>query len=427
MRCNGTGLVALTLFAHAAHAAPAELALGDAQLQLEPRRSIFDDDATAASLPWARFAGFAQLTGGGRSGGDLGVGAAAAVAGIGCDLVSVTAHARLRPLAEGGEPLGAVTYSLCPIAALFTIQFHGRRATGVVPALDARRSLWNRAYSEVYDRVTISVGPYWKRDGSPFHSTFVMAIGHGTTTQTDRIDTQVTRTIDVDFAMYRYRRPNGLGIDALVLAVDALKVGVDDRGGVASDFAPIRVSWDGPIYAHAQVGWGTTGGQITANTSTTVDGEQVSSWTDTINSDGLPDITQVVGEVEAGIRLDRVAAGARIARSFFPTFDGNVARESRVAGTVTWTAGQSRRTSITLAPFAARTRTWSREAPSTRDLSAGAQLQLSRELTRKLRIDAIGEAGLSPYARGESERLPTGNYGGQLIVALSGRVSPLPR
>ena len=39
------------------------------------------------------------------------------------------------------------------IGALFTIKLDGRRGTGIEPSLDARRSLWNRRYDEVYDRL----------------------------------------------------------------------------------------------------------------------------------------------------------------------------------------------------------------------------------------------------------------------------------
>ena len=79
------------MIAGSANAAPAELALGDIQLELEPRHDFFADgeDGTIVSTdPYYRFAGFAQLTGGGHGGGDFGVGAAGAIAGLGCDFLS---------------------------------------------------------------------------------------------------------------------------------------------------------------------------------------------------------------------------------------------------------------------------------------------------------------------------------------------------
>ena len=42
--------------------------------------------------------------------------------------------------------------------------------------------------------------------GSPHrHTVFAFAAGHGTTMQTDGIDTRTIKTLDIDFAVYRYR------------------------------------------------------------------------------------------------------------------------------------------------------------------------------------------------------------------------------
>jgi hypothetical protein len=78
-----------------------------------------------------------------------------------------------------------------------------------------------------------------------------------------------------------------------------------------------------------------------------------------------------------------------------------------------------------LSPFAARTRTWTRDAGDSHDLSAGASLYVGRQLTRELRVDAIGQAGVSPYASLDGERLPSSTLGGQVLVALSARVTDL--
>src|SRR5690606_30127788 len=120
--------------------------------------------------PFLRFAAFAQLTGGGRSGGDAGAGAAAAIGGLGCDVLAGTAQGRLRPLADGDEMAGEGTYSACPLAAFVTVKFDGRRAAGIEPALDARRSLWNRRYDETYDRATIGFGPGLRPRSTARHS-----------------------------------------------------------------------------------------------------------------------------------------------------------------------------------------------------------------------------------------------------------------
>jgi hypothetical protein len=367
------------------------------------------------------------LTGGGRAVGDAGAGAAVAIGGIKCELVAGTVHGRIRPFAEDGEPMGQITYSVCPFAALMTLKFDGRRGAGIAPGLDARRSLWNRAYTDVYDRMTFAAGPFWDDDGDPEHTIFALSIGHGTTTQSDGLASRTTKNLDLDLVIYRFAHPR-FSADVLAFETAGIKAGTDDKGGVASSFIPIRLHVEYPgIYVDAQAGWGTTAGYIKGSGSTKVNDETVSSWEETIDSEGLPDVTEWVGELEAGVRQDRFTASGRVARGFYPTFDGNVARESRVTGNVAYAAGRTRRTTVSLAPFAARTRTWIREAGSSRDLSAGARLHVGRELTKQLRIDAIGEAGVSPYSRGESERLPTGNLGGQLLVAISGRVTELRR
>jgi hypothetical protein len=149
----------------------------------------------------------------------------------------------------------------------------------------------------------------------------------------------------------------------------------------------------------------------------------VDSWTETIDSEGLPDMTIFVGYLEGGIRRDRITASGTVSRSFYPTFDGNIAREARVEGQVSYVAGRTRRTQLALSPFATRTHTWTREDGDSRDVATGASLHVGRELTKRLRVDAIGEAGVSPYARLDRERLPGNQLGGQVLVAVSGRVT----
>jgi hypothetical protein len=425
----------------AAGAAPLELALGADQLQLEPRRDLlddFDDDAQPAGerLPWFRSAGFAQLTGGGRTGGDAGAGAAVAMGGFGCDLAALTVQGRVRPFAgdNDGPAVGELTYSVCPFAAIFTLAWEGTRGAGLSPGLDARRSLWNRAYTESHDTIRFAFGPFWKGDGTR-HSAMVLEVGHGETTQHDDSEARTIKELDLDLALYRSVLPSGLSLDVLAFHQDAMKAGTDDRGGIASSFEPLRVRYETPqLFVAAGAGWGRTGGHTTVSASTEVNDQPVSSWSETIDGTGLPEITRVVADVEAGLHIDRWSASARVARTFFPTFDGNLAREGRVSGTVTYVAGRTRRTTIALAPFAARTRTWIRGEGSELEPSAGASVHIGRELSNRLRvaqrsttlrIDAIGEAGVSPYARAVQDRLPSSTLGGQFLVALSGSVKSL--
>jgi hypothetical protein len=411
------------VLATSAHAAPAELALGELQLELEPRRDIVGEhegDHPPTGDPYFRGAAFAQLTGGGHGGGDLGAGAAVAVAGLNCDFLAAKAQGRLRFDASSA---GEAAYSLCLSRVLLTTVFEGRRGVGIEPALDARRSLWAQHYDESYDRIEVAFGELL--GNSPHRHTMVsIALGHGVTTQADR----TVKTLDFDFWAYRYRRvvpDSTFSVEALVVESQALKAGSDDRGGVAIAFMPARLRFEtADYYVAAKAGWGFSGGRATASSSTEVNGEVVSEWTETIDSAGLPDMTILVGDVEVGVQRERVQWSAKVARAFYPTFDGNIAREARIAGSVAYSPGRSGRTKLSLSPFAARTRTWTREDGTSLDVSAGASLYFGRALTRELRVDAIGEAGVSPYARLDGG-LEASRLGGQVLVALSGRVTDL--
>src|SRR5690606_1462654 len=158
------------------------------------RRDFLDEQSTD---PYVRFAGFAQLTGGGHGRGDLGAGVSGAVAGLGCDIVAGSAQGRLR---FDATYAGEAHYSLCLSRVLLTTAFEGRRGIGLEPAIDARRSLWAQPYDDTYDRVEIGFGELWSREESR-HTIFMMALGHGTTHQGER----TVRTLDLDFALYRYR------------------------------------------------------------------------------------------------------------------------------------------------------------------------------------------------------------------------------
>jgi hypothetical protein len=109
---------------------------------------------------YLRYTGFAQLTGGGSAGGDLGVGVAGALGGLGCDLVAGSAQGRVRP-ASDQRLVGEARWSLCLSRIGFTAVFEGRNGIAIAPALDARRSLWSRRYDENYRRMTIAIGEGW--------------------------------------------------------------------------------------------------------------------------------------------------------------------------------------------------------------------------------------------------------------------------
>jgi hypothetical protein len=410
-------------FASPAAAGPsAEDELAKSQLELGPRRHLEDDLPDA---PYARTAAFTQLAGGGEGGGGVAAGAALAIGGIGCDVVSGSAQGRLRPFSRDEHVTGQASYSVCLSRILLTVAFSGTRGVGLAPSLSDRRSLWSRRYAGSYDQVDVGFGEFWdpRKDSAARHTVMPMIFGHGETTQVDGSESRTIVTLDLDVGAYRYRRVDGLAIDAVVLTSNALKAGDDNRGGVASAFYPMRVRYEtDELFVRGAAGWGLSGGQVTQSGETKVNGETVSSWTETIDSEGLPDMTIFVGFLEGGVRRDRFTASGLVSRSFYPTFDGNIAREARIEGQVSYVAGRTRRTELALSPFATRTHTWTRDDGDSRDVATGASVHVGRELTKQLRVDAIGEAGVSPYARLDRERLPASQLGGSVLVALTAKV-----
>jgi hypothetical protein len=357
--------------------------------------------------------GYAQLAAGGEGNVGTGAGVMAAVAGpLGCNIVEGGVHGTLRPSAVTGR----ADYSLCLSREFMTVVFAGSRGTGLAPGLDAKRSLWARRYNDSYDSVTAAAGEY---EG---HTILEMTFGHGETEQVDGIDARKIVTLDFDMTMYRYRRPETFSLETLVFTSNSLKSGSDNQGGVTAAFYPARLHVEGRGgYITAAVGWALSGGTVTESSTTQVNGETTSMWTETIDSSGLPQIATYGIDVEAGVERGELSARGHVTRGFYPTFDGNVAREARVSAELSY---ERPKTKVVLAPFAARTHTWTRDAGDSRDVTAGASLHVGRELTDLLRVDAIGEAGVSPYARLDRERLPHSSLGGQVLVALTASASP---
>ena len=410
----------LAVMTGVATAQPSDLAVGAAQLELAPRRDLMSEEATG---PYWHAAAFAQVTAGSASGPDVGVGAAAAVSGVGCDIVSGSVQGRLRPLAEQ-RAVGSAQWGFCLSRMLMTFEMSGVHELGVTPALDRRRSIWRRRYDGNYERMTVGFGEYWKSDLRHRHAFGMVTMGHGTIEQRDDLGARTTTQLDLDVTFYWYHYAGAkldAKLEALAISVNGQKSGDDDHGGVAGTFAPLRGSIDGGSwFASAHAGWGQTGGTFTASSETKVDGEVVDSWTETIDGEGLPQLSIPVGQVTLGVRRGGWAASASAGRAVYPTFDSNVAAEERVSARVDGAIGA---TTVALAPFATRTRTWTREVGSYVDRAVGATASAGRPVTDALRVDVYGELGVSPYARLDGGRAPVASLGGQVLVALTARVA----
>ncbi|MEO8704971.1 MAG: hypothetical protein ABI867_33270 [Kofleriaceae bacterium] len=401
-------------------AAPLAVAAGDSALVLESVASYVEETPG----PPLRYGSFVQLTGG-SGGGDLGAGGAVRVAGLGCEILNASVQGRAR--ASATETFaGNLDYSFCLSRVALSFTMSGNHAVGIAPAIDARRSLWSRRYDHKYDRITIAGGELWRgmeggRTGSFRHTILELGIGHGATHQNDVETQRAIKQLDLDITLWRVRRLEPVReylLEVLVVDTAAMKSRDDDLGGIATELLPVRLGFQGEhVFARAGAGWGFKGSQLTIGGTTEVDGK-TTSFTETIDSTGLPDVRVMVGELTAGVKSRRLSASAGVKRSLYPTFDGNLAYEERASGSVTASFGRRRPLAVTISPFAARTRTFDRDAAQTEDLTAGATLHVGRELNRRLRLDAIGEAGRSPYLKTDGPRLQSSN-GGQLLVALS--------
>jgi hypothetical protein len=404
----------VTKIATSAHASP-ELAIGSQQLELLPRADIFDDVETN---PYVRTAGFAQLTTGNEAGTDLGVGGAVAIGGLGCDFVNATAQARLRPLSDQSA-VGSADWSLCLSKVLMTVVFEGRHALGVAPAIDARHRWWRRRYDENYGRVTGAGGEFWVNDERHRHTILSISIGHGETKQEDAKIVQM----DLDILLYRYHFAGNydLELDALAITSNAIKAGTSNLGGLAAHFYPLRVRYDdGTLFASASAGWALAGGSITLSSETKVDGETVDSWTDTIDGEGLPEFSTRAYEATMGARFSGIEMSMTAAKQLYPTFGGDLALERRLATRTSYTIGKM---TYALSPFIARTRMWTRESGNFADTSYGVTFATGRQLNRMLRLDAMGEAGKSPYTRLDGDHVQRSQLGGQVMFALSAGMS----
>lgn len=413
-------LGALLALASPALASPGDLAIGAAQLELAPRRDLLSDEATG---PYWHGAAFAQLTGGTENSVDLGVGAAAAVSGVGCDLVNGSVQGRLRPLSQR-RAVGSAQWAFCPSRVGLTFEVSGAYELGVAPALDGRRSLWRRRYDGEGERLTVGAGELWKPGSHHRHAFGMVSIGRDVVTQRDEAGEGRSVQLDFDVTFYWYHyvgRTTDAKLEVLAFDGGGLKVGDDDRGGTVMTVMPVRARLDRDgWYASGHAGWGLTGGKITVSSETTVNGEVVDQWTENIDGDGLPVLEIPVGELSVGARAGELSMSAAVGRSVFPTFDGNLAAEDRLSARFDATLGAA---SLSVSPFATRTRTWTREDGSFLDHAVGATAALGRPLNDLLRADVYGEFGLTPYARLDGDRTPRVAVGGQVMVALTARVA----
>ncbi|CAN5901102.1 hypothetical protein BH11MYX2_BH11MYX2_29620 [soil metagenome] len=409
--------LALVLLSATASADTPELALGETQLTLAPVRDVTSgDDHTT---PYVHTAGYVQLAEGNASGPGISSGASFALSGANYELVHASAQANLTPRADQQAEARA-SWNLCVFRAYLTLEFSGHRDVAIAPSIDARASLWRRRYDETYNSVTVGGGELG--DSVDRHSFLLLTIGHGTTAQTDAADTR--DIVDLEFTAigYRFRYVSDVPVivDVAVYQSNGTTADTTDLGAVTSSFEPLHVTFDaGSVFGNLRAGWGYSGGWIHQQGETQVNGQTTSSYDETIDNAGLPELSRSIGELTLGARFRGCEASGTASRALFPTFDGDLAYDERISGRLGFTHGK---TALSLSSFAAQSQTWKRDALTTRTPSVGAGMAVSRSLTSLLRLDAIGQVARSPYARLDGDREPTSTLGGQVLLALSAHV-----
>ncbi|HEY4179119.1 MAG TPA: hypothetical protein VGM90_19880 [Kofleriaceae bacterium] len=409
----------LLLLSGVAHADSPEEALSAAQLHLDPVRDILDE--TDHSTPYARASGFASLFGS-DAGPGVSVGAAVKTVGLACDSVDASGHAHLQPTNDVPAEASA-DWHICLLRGALTVELGGRDRIGVAPAIDARASLWRRRYNEAYQDFTMGVGDVAFDDmARARHAIFLMTFGHGTTEQHDGDSTRRVVPLDVEFVAYRYRHltPHPFTVETLILESNGVKAGDSNLGAVTGSFEPLRASFDEDgVFGAVRFGWTQSGGIATETGMTQVNGQTTSSWSETIDGRGLANLTRFIGELTLGGRNGAYEYSATGSRALYPTFDGDLALDERIAGHLAYAR---QKTALSLSPFVARTQTWRRDAAMQDATSYGASMTVTRDLTSVFRLDAIGQLAKSPYAQLEGDREPTNALGGQVLVALSAHI-----
>ena len=408
-------LVLDLLGAAVAHADP-DLDVTRAELQLPALRDPTGPEDPEA--PWLAGVGYAALIASSRGVGAA-VGAHVAMTGFRCNLVDASAQA----VVGSSHAALDTSYRVCLLGAPIVLVVGGTKGAGLEPAIDARRSLWRSRYDVSSQHTELglgNLGPRSKGGTETRHSVFMMAMDRTVTTQTAGADSQRTLELDFDFSLYRLSRvapDSTLQLDALVLDSTAVAAGATELGGVALSVFPVALSASTPHwFGSARAGTGHLGGTTTQSTSTEVNGQVVSSTSDTIDGSGLPTVAAAVGDATLGLRRGSLTASLTVARSVFATFDGNQALDARASGTLSYVHGK---TTVTVAPFIARTRTWTRTPAVLDERSLGATLHVQREMTHHLGLAAFGQVGRTPYARLDDTRDQHAVTGGSVVVALS--------
>lgn len=132
-------------------------------------------------------------------------------------------------------------------------------------------------------------------------------------------------------------------------------------------------------------------------------------------------ITTPTGAVGAGWTGGPFQARLDVARTFFPTFDVELAVEDRLAARAAW--ARRRGVEVAVTGFAARTAAWGLYGPPRVDLTGGAAVTLAVPLARGLELGVQAELARSFYAAldGDAARGPA--LGGRALATLTWRVA----
>lgn len=381
---------------------------------------------TAAAAPWhftlvGRLAGVAERDDGRPAvpRGEVGVGGEVWQEGIRCQSLAAGGHASL---VAGDEPTlltGAQWASAC---------LSGRNDEGLDvvildvrhslewdqrPALSMPRSLWQRRYRREEVRLTWAALDITDPASTLHFVALNMRPRVDFVSQGDEAGraTQTTWGVDVMFVGFYDEQPDRIeSANFLLLELD----GVFDRLSTAVlTFVPAEVR-----------------GLVLGNHVALVDGRVFyQNGQQFLSQEGVdePIDVQSRGLYGADIEVYRrgkwLSGGLRLARSLYPTFDEELAVDTRAAG---WVSAQHAAARATLRGFVAHTAVsppllpgsepGPGETTETSDMTGGVALDIRVELDRWLDLGLGIEVARSYYARIDGDRLPAAALGAQALV-----------
>ena len=380
----------------------------------------------AAAAPW-HFTLAGRLAGVAERGddslavprGEAGVGGEVWQDGIRCQSVAAGASASLVAGDEPAQLTGAQWASVCISARtdegldIVLLDLQHSLEWDQRPALSMPRSLWQRRYRREQIGLTWAAVDFLAKPASTLHFVALnMRPRFDFVSQDDDAGraTQTTWGIDVMVLGFYDEKPDRVeAANFLVLEVDGI---FDALSTTVLTFVPAEAR-----------------GMVLGNHLAMVDGRVFfQNGQQYLHPEGeevvnVQNRSLYGADIEVYRRGEWLSGGLRLARELYPTFDEELAVDTRAAG---WVSAQRAPMQATLRGFVAHTAVSAPllpgtepgqpEATETSDVTGGVALDLRVDVGRWLALGLGVEVARSYYARLDGDRVPTAALGAQALV-----------